>query len=80
LPWRWTARTARQHEFGTLASFIFNVGVGAFTGSTLLKLLNKGDYAGAALQLDRRHIPPEITSRRKGEREQFRGARFEARI
>lgn len=70
----------KQHEFDALASFIFNVGVRAFTTSTLLKKLNAGDYAAAALQLDRWHIPAEITSRRNGEREQFRGARFEARI
>jgi GH24 family phage-related lysozyme (muramidase) len=42
--------------------------------------LNAGDYAGAALQFDRWHIPPEITSRRNGEREQFRGTAFRARL
>jgi lysozyme len=70
----------RQHEFDALGSFIFNVGVRAFTTSTLLKKLNAGDYAGAALQFDRWHIPPEITSRRNGEREQFRGSAFRARL
>lgn len=63
-----------------LLSWIFNVGVSAFAGSTLLRLLNAGDYAGAAAQFDRWHIPPEITSRRNGEREQFKGAQFAARI
>jgi lysozyme len=69
-----------QHQFDALVSFVFNVGQGQFATSTLLKKLNVGDYEGAALQFDRWHIPPEITSRRNGEREQFRGARFEARI
>lgn len=37
-----------QNQFDALASFTFNLGAGAFTGSTLLKKLNSGDYAGAA--------------------------------
>lgn len=69
-----------QHQYDALVSFAFNVGEGAFKTSTLLKKLNAGDYEGAALQFDRWHIPPEITSRRNGEREQFRGSRFVARI
>jgi lysozyme len=36
-----------------LTSFVFNVGAGAFRKSTLLKLLNAGDYSGAANQLTR---------------------------
>jgi lysozyme len=37
-----------QHQFDALVSFSYNVGIGNFSNSTLLKLLNKGDYAGAA--------------------------------
>jgi lysozyme len=33
-----------------LASLIFNIGSGAFSGSTLLKKLNEKDYNGASLQ------------------------------
>lgn len=33
-----------------LADFIYNVGVGNFASSTLLRTLNAGDYAGAAEQ------------------------------
>lgn len=33
--------------------FIFNLGAGAFQGSTLLRCLNRGDFAGAAAQFDR---------------------------
>lgn len=69
-----------QYQSDALASFIFNVGVSAFVHSTLLRLLNAGDYGGAAAQFDRWHIPPEITSRRTAEREQFRGTAFVARI
>lgn len=37
-----------QNRFDALVSFIFNLGSGNFVGSTLLKKLNVGDYAGAA--------------------------------
>jgi len=37
-----------QNQFDALVSFIFNLGSGNFTGSTLLKKLNAGNYAGAA--------------------------------
>jgi lysozyme len=69
-----------QHAFDALVSFAYNVGVGAFKSSTLVRLLNAGDMAGAARQFDRWHIPAEITSRRNGEREQFKGTAFEPRI
>ena len=68
------------HQFDALVSFAFNVGASAAAGSTLVRLLNEGDLADAAAQFDRWHIPPEVTSRRNGEREQFKGTRFEARI
>jgi lysozyme len=41
-----------QNEFDALVDFTFNAGGGAFAGSTLLKLLNTGDYQGAAAQFD----------------------------
>ena len=40
-------------QFDTLVSFTFNVGVEAFTGSTLLKKLNSGDYESVPAQLRR---------------------------
>lgn len=43
----------RQNQFDALASFVYNIGETAFKNSTLLTLLNKGDYIGAANQLDR---------------------------
>jgi lysozyme len=39
-----------QNQFDALVSFVFNVGAHAFETSTLLRLLNEGDYAGAANQ------------------------------
>jgi lysozyme len=37
-----------QGQLDALVSFVFNLGCYAFKSSTLLKKLNKGDYAGAA--------------------------------
>lgn len=42
-----------QNQFDALVSFAFNVGIGALGSSTLLKLLNAKDYAGAAGQFER---------------------------
>jgi lysozyme len=42
-----------QHQFDALVSLVFNIGCGAFRGSTLLKLLNAGDYAAAQQQFGR---------------------------
>lgn len=36
-----------QHQFDALVSFVYNLGPGAFGRSTLLRKLNRGDYAGA---------------------------------
>ena len=45
--------TLTQEMFDALASFVFNVGCEAFRTSTLLKLLNRGNYEAAAKQFDR---------------------------
>ena len=42
-----------QNQFDALVSFTFNVGNGAFAGSTLLKVLNQGQYAQVPDQLRR---------------------------
>jgi lysozyme len=42
-----------QDQFDALADFIYNVGIGAFLESTLLKKLNHGDYHGAAAEFPR---------------------------
>jgi lysozyme len=41
-----------QDEFDALTDFTFNAGTGALEGSTLLKDLNAGNFAGAAAQFD----------------------------
>jgi lysozyme len=40
----------QQHQFDALVDFAFNLGRAALGGSTLLKLINAGDFAGAAKQ------------------------------
>ena len=42
-----------QAQFDALVSFTYNVGAAAFRKSTLLKVLNQGDYKGAAAQIRR---------------------------
>ena len=39
-----------QHEYDAFVSFAYNVGPGAFCGSTLVKLLNAQDYDGIQLK------------------------------
>jgi len=63
-------------EFGALVSFAFNVGLGNFKGSTLLRLLNAGDFKGAADQFARWNraggkILPGLVKRRYAERTLF---------
>lgn len=65
-----------QNEFDALVSFAFNVGVGAFQKSTLVKELNKGNRYGAANELLRWNkaggkVLKGLTNRRKAERDQF---------
>lgn len=42
-----------DNQFSALVSLVYNIGVGAFEKSTLLRKLNAGDFAGAAEQFDR---------------------------
>lgn len=42
-----------QNQFDALCSFVFNLGCGAFRGSTLLKLLNAGATDRAAMEFDK---------------------------
>lgn len=65
-----------QNQFDALVSFVFNIGASAFQKSTLLKLLNDGDYEGAANQFPRwnKQAGKELkglTKRRYAERELF---------
>lgn len=42
-----------ENQLGALVSFVFNVGAGAFRNSTLLRMLNAGNYAAVPGQLAR---------------------------
>ena len=62
-----------QYEFGAYVSLAYNVGVSAFCGSTLVKKLNSGDYAGACQEIDRWNksggkVYPGLVKRRAEER------------
>ena len=65
-----------QHQFDACVSFAFNIGTGGFHRSEVLRCILIGAWEGAARAFDNWHIPPEITSRRNGEREQFKGTHF----
>lgn len=42
-----------KNQFGALVSFAYNIGLGAFERSTLLRLLNAGDYNSVPAQMRR---------------------------
>ncbi len=46
-------RPAKQHEYDMMVSFIFNLGIGNFRRSTLLKKFNNGDSIGACNEYPR---------------------------
>jgi lysozyme len=67
-----------QNEFNALVDFVFNVGSGNFSGSTMLVLLNQGDYAGAAAQFQRwdlagGQVIQGLLNRRIAEENEFSG-------
>lgn len=61
-----------DNQFAALVSFVFNVGTSAFAKSTLLKKLNKGDYASVPGELlkwvnDNGKRVPGLVNRRNAE-------------
>lgn len=65
-----------QNQFDALVSFVFNLGVGNFRTSTLLKKLNAGDDDGAAQEFGRwihagGKALPGLVRRREAERALF---------
>ena len=65
-----------QNQFDALVSFSYNVGLGAFRDSTLLKLLNAGDIDGASKQFERWNkaggkVSNGLTRRRNAEKALF---------
>jgi lysozyme len=67
-----------QAQFDALVSFVFNVGTGAFSRSTMLQKLNAGDYAGAQAQFGKwiyagGQVSEGIRNRRVAEARLFSG-------
>ena len=65
-----------RNQLGALTSFAFNVGLGNLRHSTLLRLVNKGDFVGAANQFPRWNkaggkVLAGLTRRREAERQLF---------
>jgi lysozyme len=65
-----------QNQFDALVDFTFNLGGGALAGSTLRKMLNAGDYEGAAKEFLRWNkaggrVLPGLTRRRQAEVDLF---------
>lgn len=65
-----------QNQFDALVSFVYNVGSGAFSTSTLLKELNQGDYKAASAQFPRWNksggkVLPGLVTRREKEKALF---------
>lgn len=65
-----------QNEYDSLCDFVYNAGSGAFEGSTLLKLLNAGDYNGAANEFEKwDHASGKVVAgllrRREAEQHEF---------
>ena len=68
--------TLTQNQFDALVSFAYNVGLGAFRDSTLLKLLNAGDIDNASKQFERWNkaggkVSNGLIRRRKAEKALF---------
>jgi lysozyme len=60
-----------QNAFDALVSICYNIGPGAFAGSTFLKRINAGDTAGAYDAILMWKKPAAIITRRQAEAQQF---------
>ena len=61
----------KQNQFDALVDFVYNIGINAFSKSTLLKLLNQGKYKEAADQFLMWNKPKELIKRRQEEKALF---------
>jgi lysozyme len=71
-----------QAQVDALASFVFNLGVGALGRSTLLKRVNRGDMTGAAAEFGKWVLAdgkpmPGLVRRRKAEAVLFRMGNYD---
>lgn len=65
-----------QHQWDALASFVFNLGIHALSGSTLLKMVNQGKMAEAAQEFPKwthggGQVLPGLVARREAEKALF---------
>jgi len=60
-----------QNQYDALYSLCFNIGPNGFKSSTIVRLLNQGNYKGAAEHFMDWVHPPELTNRRKKEKALF---------
>lgn len=70
------ARGANDNQFSAMVSLCFNIGIGAFRDSTLLKKFTAGDEIGAAAEFSRWNkakgkVLPGLFIRRAAERHLF---------
>lgn len=74
-------RQPTPHQLGAMTSLAYNIGLGAFGGSTLRRKFNAGDLGGAARQFDRwvyagGRVMKGLVNRRADERRVFETADF----
>ena len=67
-----------QNQFDALVSWVYNLGNGNLTSSTMLKVLNSSDYAGVPAQILRWNkaggkVLEGLTRRRQAEADMFEG-------
>jgi lysozyme len=65
-----------QGQFDALTSFVYNLGVGNFSKSTLLRKINDKDFSGASKEFEKwvmsgGRVTPGLVSRRHMEEEMF---------
>lgn len=79
----WVKMPLHQREFDALVSFVFNIGGGQFSKSTMLKYLNRGHYFAAEMEFprwnkDNGRTVRGLTIRREKERRWFTGSELRA--
>lgn len=75
---RTVGRSLAPHQLGALTSLAYNIGIGAFKNSTLLRLLHADDFKGASEQFLRWNraggrVMRGLSNRRADERDVFDG-------
>ena len=74
----WVTAPITQSMFDALVCFVYNIGIGNFMKSTMLKLINAGDFVAAAHEFDKwtkaaGKVMPGLVTRRHNEEDLFNG-------